>query len=75
MRGPECCFSFEDLFIAAEGRRWTTDEALEFKQLSQDQKNERVTDLVNKAPQFITADRFGTDGVLYRAFWIPNPSN
>lgn len=70
MRGPECCFSFEDLFISAEGRPWTSEEELVFKNLNQDERNEWVSTLANKAPQFKTQDKIGDDGVTYRAFWI-----
>lgn len=71
MRGPECCFSFEDLFRAAEGRIWTIEEEIIFLGLSQTERNEWVTKLVSKAPQFVTEDKVGDDGVIYRAFWIP----
>ncbi|MEI8281051.1 MAG: hypothetical protein WCG75_01475 [Armatimonadota bacterium] len=75
MLGPECCFSFADLFVATEGRMWTVDEAQDFQKLSQDQKNAWVTVLAEKAPQFVTVNRMGIDGVVYRAFWIPSSSN
>jgi hypothetical protein len=70
MLGPECYFSFEDLFVAAEGRTWTPEEQTTFKYLTQDQKNEWVSALAAKAPQFKTQNRVGSDGVVYRAFWI-----
>lgn len=68
--GPECCFSFADLFNAAEGRTWTPDEESIFRALSQSEKNEWVSRLAAKASQFRTEDKVGTDGVTYRAFWI-----
>ena len=70
MLGPECCFRFEDLFFAAEDRRWTLEEEAMFKSLTQDERNAWVAMLVKKAPQFTTQDRIGTDGLVYRAFWI-----
>lgn len=71
MAGPECHFSFADLFFAAKGRMWTPDEEAEFKNLTQDQRNEWVSILVSVAPQFTTQDKIGADGLTYRAFWIP----
>lgn len=71
MRGPECQFSFADLFLAAEGRMWTPEEEATFVALTQPQKNEWVSKLVAKAPGFVTADRLGTDGISYRVFWKP----
>lgn len=70
MRGPECCFSFEDLFTAAEGRMWTSVEEATFTSLTHDERNEWVSKLAAKAPQFQTKDKVGDDGVTYRAFWI-----
>ena len=70
MRGPECCFSFADLFSAAEGRHWTPTEEKVFQNLNQEERNEWVSRLAEKAPQFKTQDKVGTDGVTYRAFWI-----
>jgi hypothetical protein len=70
MGGPECLFSFRDLFVAAEGRAWTTEEEVCFKGLTQDERNEWVSGLAAKAPQFVTEDKVGTDGIVYRAFWI-----
>jgi hypothetical protein len=69
--GIECNFSFADLFIAAEGRTWTSDEEIVFKNLTQRQRNEWVSSLVVKAPEYVTQDKVGTGGVMYRAFWIP----
>ncbi len=70
MRGPECCFSFADLFSAAEGRIWTHEEEKVFQNLTQQERNEWVSRLAQKAPQFKTQDKIGTDGITYRAFWI-----
>ncbi len=70
MLGPECEFSFADLFRAAEGRDWTSEEEAGFVSLTQDERNEWVSRLAAKAPQFTTKDKVGTDGVVYRAFWI-----
>ena len=71
MCGPECAFSFQDLFFAAEGRVWTPDEELTFAHMSQADRNNWVAILAQKAPQFTTEDKVGTDGIVYRAFWIP----
>ena len=71
MVGPECCFSFADLFLAAEKRVWTSEEENGFRDLTQDERNDWVSMLAEKAPQFKTQDKVGTDGVVYRAFWIP----
>ena len=70
MRGPECDFSFADLFEAAYGRQWTDQEELRFQRLSQLDRNEWVTKLAALAPQFTTQDKVGTDGIVYRAFWV-----
>ena len=70
MCGPECLFSFNDLFVASEGRMWTPEEEASFKSLSQDQRNEWVSKLAAKAPQFVTQDKVGTNGIVYRAFWV-----
>ena len=70
MHGPECAFSFQDLFHAAEGRSWTTEEELNFVNLTQDERNEWVSNLTAKAPQFRTQDKVGDNGITYRAFWI-----
>ena len=70
MRGPECCFSFQDLFTAAEGRIWTPEEEIVFKNLTQEERNDWVSKLAIKAPQFRTQDKVGTGGITYRAFWI-----
>lgn len=70
MLGPECDYSFADLFVAAEGRMWTDEEESTFKNLTQEEKNEWVARLAQKAPQFTTKEKVGADGVVYRAFWI-----
>ena len=73
MVGPECCFSFADLFIAAEGRGWTVEEESMFLNLTQEDRNKWVSKFLEKAPEFVSQDKVGTDGVVYRAFWIPLP--
>ena len=70
MRGPECCFSYRDLFSVAEGRIWTPEEEIVFKNLTQVERNKWVSKLVTKAPQFQTKEKVGDDGVTYLAFWI-----
>lgn len=70
MLGPECCFSFADLFTAAEGRMWTEQEENVFKNLSQSERNDWVSRLAEMAPQFKTQDKVGSDGLIYRAFWV-----
>lgn len=49
---------------------WTPEEEASFKSLSQDQRNEWVSKLAAKAPQFVTQDKVGTNGIVYRAFWV-----
>ncbi|MBI1333268.1 MAG: hypothetical protein JST12_06460 [Armatimonadetes bacterium] len=70
MRGPECCFSFADLFVAAKGRPWNQDEEAMFQNLTQSERNDWVSHLATMAPQFRTEDKIGDDGVVYRAFWV-----
>ena len=57
MRGPEYCFSFHGLFTATEGRKWTPEEETTFRSLTQDQRNEWVSQLVAKAPEFKIQDK------------------
>lgn len=65
---PECAFSFEDLFRAVWGRGWTEDERDEVYGMTQTDRNEWVSQTARKT-DFKTADRVGTDGAIYRAFW------
>jgi len=68
MRGPECAFSFEDLFRAAYGRGWSENEKAQVYGMTQADRNEWVSQTAAKT-DFKTEDRVGTDGVVYRAFW------
>jgi len=49
---------------------WTPEEEQVFSGLTQEERNEWVSRLAQKAPQFKTQDKVGTDGITYRAFWI-----
>jgi hypothetical protein len=49
---------------------WTKGEEETFTNLTQDERNEWVSKLVAKAPQFQTKDKVGDDGVTYRAFCV-----
>ena len=65
---PECAFGFEDLFQAAWGRGWTAEERDQVYAMTQSDRNEWVSGTAAKS-DFKTADRVGTDGMVYRAFW------
>ncbi len=65
-----CCYSFLDLFKAANGRAWSEEEQERFRNLPQDEKNAEVRRLValtNGA--WLCEDRLWGDGITYTAFW------
>lgn len=49
---------------------WTEQEENVFKNLSQSERNDWVSRLAEMAPQFKTQDKVGSDGLIYRAFWV-----
>lgn len=67
--GPECELGFADLFRMARGREWTPEEERRYRALSQPERNAAVRELAAEAGDIHTADRVGTDGVVYTAFW------
>ena len=69
MVGPECAFSFEDLFRAAWERGWTAKERDAVYAMSQADRNDWVSSTAALTADFKTAARRGTDGVTYLAFW------
>ncbi len=70
----ECELGFADLFRMAHQRDWTPEEERSFEGLEQEARNSMVRDLAQKAGGVRTADRIGTDGVTYTAFWIDRPT-
>lgn len=65
-----CCYSFHDLFFAANGRSWTEEERLAFSTLSQDDRNSEVRKLVAATgDRWTCEDRQWHDGIIYTAFW------
>ena len=68
--GPECQYSFDDLYQLAHQREWTRDEKAAFMALDQAGKNLEVKRLAEIAGCVRTEDRLGTDGVCYTAFWV-----
>ena len=68
--GPECEYSFADLFRAVRGRDWTIEEQAELESLPQPDRNAWVKKLAQAAEgRIATEDRLGTDGQVYTAFW------
>lgn len=65
-----CCMSFRELFMRARGRAWTSDEERSFQALDQPTRNALVKQLAAEAGDVATADRRGSDGQLYTAFWV-----
>jgi hypothetical protein len=61
---------FADLFRLARKRIWTTEEKDAFQALDQDARNAAVKQLAQEAGCVRTADRLGTDGLIYTAFWL-----
>ena len=68
--GHECEMGFADLFRLARKRIWTTEEKDAFQALGQDARNAAVKQLAQEAGCVRTADRLGTDGAIYTAFWL-----
>jgi hypothetical protein len=68
--GHECEMGFADLFRLARKRIWTPEEKGAFQALDQDARNAAVKKLAQEAGCVRTADRLGTDGVTYTAFWV-----
>jgi hypothetical protein len=66
--GPECQYSFEDLFFAAFGRKASLQEIEEFNQLSQESKNQKVKEWAGLA-DWNVVDRVGVDEKVYTAFY------
>lgn len=64
---------FADLFRLARKRIWTTEEKDAFQALDQDARNAAVKQLAREAGCVRTADRLGTDGLIYTAFWLESP--
>jgi hypothetical protein len=67
--GYDCELGFSDLFRLARNRAWTPDEERHFQSLDQPARNALVKELAAAAGGIETADRVGTDGVVYTAFW------
>jgi uncharacterized protein YbjQ (UPF0145 family) len=63
---------FAELFRLARKRIWTTEEKDAFQALDQEARNAAVKQLAQEAGCVRTADRLGTDGVIYTAFWLEN---
>jgi len=64
-----CSMGSAELFQLAKGRAWTEEEVREFQALDQPGRNRMVKQLAAEAGCVRTADRVGTDGVVYTAFW------
>lgn len=63
------CYSFDDLFHAVKRRDMTESEARQFRNMTQDEKNRMVKQLVNQSDgAFKSEDRVGSDGRTYTAF-------
>lgn len=71
--GHECELGFAELYQMAHDRAWTAEEERSFQALGQEARNAMVRELAQKAGGIRTADRIGTDGVTYTAFWIDRP--
>ena len=65
-----CCYSFDDLFLAAMARPMTDGERADLRAADQPRKNRLARQWVTlTGGSFECEDRTGTDGVLYTAFW------
>lgn len=65
-----CCYSFDDLFVAVNGRVMSEVERRALYDLPQQQRNEWVRQMAARTMgRFACQDRQGTDGVTYTAFW------
>lgn len=63
------CYSFDDLFHAVKRREMTESEARQFRNMTQDEKNRMVKQLVDQSDgAFKSEDRVGSDGRTYTAF-------
>jgi hypothetical protein len=71
----ECELGFAELYQMAHDRAWTAEEERSFGALGQEARNAMVRELALKAGGIRTADRIGTDGVTYTAFWIDRESD
>lgn len=69
MISKECEMGFAELFRRARGRAWTPEEEREFAELDQPARNRMVSRLAREAGGIRTAERIGTDGIAYTAFW------
>lgn len=65
--GPECKYSFKDLYAAAYNKQPTADELQGLYALPQEIRNGIVKQWAEKAGWGVE-DRLGTDGVNYTAF-------
>ena len=65
--GPECQYSFKDLYIAAFGRTPEDSEMTELFALSQKERNQQVKRWAESAG-WGTEDRAGTGGQFYTAY-------
>jgi hypothetical protein len=73
--GRECRIGFAELFRLARKREWTPEEERRFQALDQEARNEMVRQLGREAGGVRTEDRRGTDGKVYTAFWVEEPSD
>ena len=65
--GPECAYSFKDLYIAAFKKAPEAGELESLYALAQDQRNKQVKEWAILAG-WGTKERIGSDGVQYTAF-------
>lgn len=65
--GPECNYSFKDLYMAAYGANMSSEDIKQFSFLSQAERNVKVLEWARLAG-WGTDDRLGSDGQLYTAF-------
>ncbi len=63
-----CAYSFEDLFVAAHGRKWSRGEAKKFAALIQTERNQKVRELAMLA-NWQTEDAPSLEGPIFTAFW------
>lgn len=75
--GPECDFSFLDLYKAAHKRNATEKFVKKFNRLTQDKRNDLVRIWAKKAGWGVK-DKMGNDNLVYTAFcplWKKNENN
>jgi hypothetical protein len=66
-----CCYSFDDLFLAAMARPMSAAEREDLRHADQPRKNRLARQWVSQTGgAFECEDRTGTDGILYTAFWV-----